>query len=424
MIDDAAWSDSSRPRLFPRSYHKWTGDGEPADMRIAYFDCFSGASGDMILGALLDAGCPADRLEAGLAALKLADARLTHERIKKQGFAATKVHVQLSQPGGHRHLKHITAIIDAAGLSPRVAADAHRIFRRLAEAEARAHNSTVEKVHFHEVGAADAIIDIVGAALALELLDIDRVECSPIPTGSGTVRCEHGLMPVPAPGTAALLEGVPLAANDEPGELTTPTGAAILTTLAQRYGALPAMTLERTGYGAGSRDGVTRPNLLRVLIGSTAAAATPDEADEITVLEANLDDATGEQIGYAVERLFAAGALDAFTVPVQMKKGRPGVLLSVLCTAATATACEDVLLGETSTFGVRRSTCTRRKLARTVERVQTSYGEAGVKIGRSGGRAVQVAPEYEDCARLAREKQVALREVMDAVRRAWIDHPQ
>lgn len=386
-------------------------------MRIGYFDCFNGASGDMILGALLDAGCPADALQAELAKLKLDDATLEITRIKKQGFAATKATIHTQAPAGHRHLHHIRKIIDAAGLPPGVAARANAIFTRLAEVEAKAHNSTIEKVHFHEVGAADAIMDIVGAAVGVELLQLDRIVCSPVPVGSGTVKCEHGIMPVPAPATAALLEGVPIAATDETGELTTPTGAAILTTLADSFGPLPAMTLRAAGYGAGTRDGVTRPNLLRLLIGETTGAA--GETDDVVVLEANIDDCSGEALGFALERLLAAGALDAYATPVQMKKGRPGVLLSALAEPSRADAIEQIIFAETTTFGVRRSVCRRRKLERSTFPVQSRYGPVTIKIGRRDGRIVTAAPEYEDCARAAREHDVALRVVMDDAMHAW-----
>ncbi|MCK6485509.1 MAG: nickel pincer cofactor biosynthesis protein LarC [Phycisphaerae bacterium] len=388
-------------------------------MRIGYFDCFSGAAGDMIVAALLDAGCPQQELLDGLASLRLSDARIEIAKVKKQGFAATRFVVHTSAPAGHRHLKHIREIIAAAALPPRVAERALAIFKRLAQAEAEAHGTTIEKVHFHEVGAADAIIDIVGAALAVELLRLERIICSFIPTGSGAVRCEHGLMPVPAPGTAALLRGAPIAASDEPGELTTPTGAAVLTTLADAYGPLPEMSLSSVGYGAGTREGASMPNLLRIFIGESAGSPDDADADVVVVLEAQIDDATGEQTGYARERLIAEGALDVYATPVQMKKGRPGVLLTVLCAPDRADTLEEILFVETTTFGVRRAVNMRHKLARSIERVPTPYGDIGVKVGRRGGRIVTASPEYEDCARAARAHDVPLRDVMAAARRAY-----
>ena len=398
-------------------------------MRTAYFDCFSGASGDMILGALVAAGLSPQALRADLARLPVGDYELDIREVTKQGFAAVKVEVKLSGTPGHRHLRDIHELISAADLPPVVKDRARRIFSRLAEAEAKVHGTTPDQVHFHEVGAVDAIVDVVGSVIGLHRLGIERIICSPIPTGSGTIACRHGVMPVPAPATAELLAGVPLAETDETGELTTPTGAAILTTLADRFGPLPAMTVQRVGFGAGTRDGQHRPNVLRLFVGEAAeiggAAAAPEEqtattqsADEIVVLEANIDDATGEQIGHAFDALFSAGALDVYTTAVTMKKNRPGVLLTVLVPYDKERVCEDVLFAETTTFGIRRHSCARRKLARTMETVTTRFGDIRVKVGR-GGSSVIAAPEYEDCAKAARECGVPLRDVMFEARRAW-----
>jgi uncharacterized protein (TIGR00299 family) protein len=307
-------------------------------------------------------------------------------------------------------LHHITKIIDDSSLSPSVKDKAKRVFTRLAEAEAKVHGTSVEKVHFHEVGAVDAIVDVVGAAIGVERLGIVRIICSPIPTGSGVVHCEHGVMPIPAPATADLLRGVPLAACEEPGELVTPTGAAIRTTRAESYGPTPAMRIGQIGYGAGTREGQTRPNLLRLFVGDTAESS--DEYDEVVVLETNLDDATGEQIAHAFEALFAAGALDVFIIPITMKKGRPGTLLSVIATPEHEAACEEALFANTTTFGIRRQTCKRSKLSRQSETVPTRFGPIRVKIGRRGGRILLVAPEYEDCAAAARKHSAALHDVM------------
>jgi pyridinium-3,5-bisthiocarboxylic acid mononucleotide nickel chelatase len=392
-------------------------------MKTAYFDCFSGASGDMILGALVGAGLSPDVLRAELGKLPVHDYELDIRPIVKQGFAATKVDVNVTGQHGHRHLGDITAIIDGSTLMPTVKDRAKRIFTRLAESEAQVHGTTPDKVHFHEVGAVDAIVDIVGACIGVEQLGLTRIVCSPIPVGSGTVRCDHGVMPVPAPATALLLAGVPLAECEEIGELTTPTGAAILTTLAERFGSMPAMTVNRCGSGAGTREGKTRANILRLFVGEEVAqaggaGADDDLADEVVVLEANIDDATGEQIGYCYEALFAAGALDVFTTPVIMKKNRPGVQLSVLAPRDRQRACEDVLFAETTTFGVRSHVCRRRKLERSIKKVATPFGEIRVKIGRRGGRVIIASPEYDDCASAAREHGVPLREVMDAAKSA------
>lgn len=386
-------------------------------MKLAYFDCFSGAAGDMILAALVDAGLGADALREEIAKLGLDGFNLRIEKIKKQGFAATKVHVEMTATPGHRHLRHIVEILDRSRLLESVRSSAKAVFTRLAEAEAKVHNSTIEKVHFHEVGAIDAIVDIVGAVAALQRLGVERVICSPIPTGSGTVTCDHGVMPVPAPGTAELLRGVPIQATDEVGELTTPTGAAVLTTLASGYGPLPAMTIQAVGYGAGHRDGKTRPNLLRVILGAVATSAA--QTDEVIVLEANLDDMTGETLGYVCDRLMADGALDVSTTPITMKKGRPAVRLSVLASPDVADRLEEVIFIETTTFGVRRYGCRRSTLERATTPVETKYGPIRIKVGRRGGKAVIASAEYEDCAAAARRCGAALRDVMAEAMFAW-----
>ncbi len=387
-------------------------------MRIAYFDCFSGAAGDMILAALLDAGVNFDQVSEIIGRLGLSGYRLSAERIKKQGIVATYFSVLLSdstQP--HRHLKHIVDIINAANVTPLVRDRAVNIFTRLAQAEAKVHGTTVEKVHFHEVGAADAIIDVVGAVIALEMLGVEKIVCSPIPLGSGTIKCDHGVMPVPAPATAELLKGVPIAACDEVGELTTPTGAAILTALASEFGPIPAMSVTAIGYGAGTRDGKTRPNVLRVMIGD-AGQTGPLETEQVMLLETNLDDATPQTVGFCLERLFTAGALDAWTQPIQMKKQRMGVLLSVLCRAADAESMERVVFAETPTLGIRRRVVERKALARRMEIVPTKFGDIRMKVGQFEGN-VTPSPEYEDCRAAAIKHSVPLREVIAEANSAW-----
>lgn len=390
-------------------------------MRIAYFDCFSGASGDMILGACLDAGYPLERLREGLAALAVDGYAVDAAKIRKQGFAATQfdVRVDPATHKPHRHLKHIREILDNSRLPDTVRDNALKIFTRLAEVEAAAHGTTLEKVHFHEVGAIDAIVDIVGACLALEHFGVRQVHVSPIPTGNGTVRCEHGVMPVPAPATAGLLKGVPLASCEEEGELTTPTGAAILTTLATSFGALPSMIIDAIGIGAGRRDGTTRPNVLRLLLGEAVETAVADERDQILVLETNLDDVSGEVIGHVTEKLFEAGALDVFTTPIAMKKNRPATMLTVLTEPRRRDAMEAVLFAETATFGVRAHLAERSKLARTIETVDTEVGPIRVKVGRRGDDVIAATPEYEDCRQAAARSKRALREVMELARAAW-----
>jgi len=390
-------------------------------MPIAYFDCFSGASGDMILAACVDAGLDVAQLRRGLAALGIEGYHIETSSIRKQGFAATQFEVQLDPDTDrpHRHLKDIRAILSTSRLPDSARRRAESIFTRLAEAEAKAHGTTIEKVHFHEVGAVDAIVDIVGVCLAMDLLGIDKVRVSPIPTGSGTVQCEHGIIPVPAPATAELLKGVPLADCDEPGELTTPTGAAILTTLADNFGPLPAMVVRQIGIGAGYRNGKNRPNILRLLIGEAVEPSESDEIDEILSIEANLDDVTGEVVGYVVERLFDAGALDAFCSPIYMKKNRPATQITVLAPPALREPIEEILFVETTTFGVRSYPVRRSKLSRSIEAVQTEFGEIRVKVGRLGGTVVRVAPEFDDCREAARKSDRSLSEIMELARQAW-----
>ena len=389
-------------------------------MRCAYIDCFSGIAGDMLLAALLDAGCPFETLQAAVAKLALPDVTLSAERVKRHGIAATRVVVGLPPEARrkHRHLPQIIKIIADANLSPRVTELALRIFLRLAEAEAAVHSTTPDKVHFHEVGADDALVDIVCACVGLEALGVERITCSPIPTGSGYVDCEHGRMPVPAPATAQLLRGVTIAACEETGELATPTGVAIATTLADEFGPLPQMRLDRIGTGAGARDGQTRPNILRVLIGDCVDAHAA-AAESIAVLECQIDDASGETLAFAAQQMLDVGALDTFLVPIIMKKGRPGHLLTVLARPDDADRLVDAMLAHTSTFGVRRYDTRRAVLARSFESVETPFGVIRVKLGRRGDALLRAAPEYEDCAAAARAHHVALTAVQQAAIDAW-----
>ncbi len=389
-------------------------------MRCGYFDCFSGAAGDMILGAMIHAGLEPESLHEAVARLGLPGVELTMEPVQRGGLTATHVTVKTGPEAAqkHRHLPEILKIIANAGFPSAVSERAERVFNRLAEAEAHVHGMPVEKVHFHEVGAVDAIVDVVGACVGADALGLRSIVCSPVPTGNGTVRCAHGLMPIPAPATAELLKGVPLAACDVQAELTTPTGAAILTTLADSFGPLPAMTIGSIGYGAGTRDDPARPNLLRLLVGESATPASLEE-DRVIVLETQVDDATGQAVAFAVARLLEAGALDAFAIPILMKKGRPGQLLCVLCRTDDVAMLEGILFGETTTFGVRRYECLRRKLAREHVTVATPFGPIRVKLGRRGDQIVQAWPEFEDCAAAAQKHGVALRVVQDAARQVW-----
>lgn len=388
-------------------------------MRIAYFDCFSGAAGDMILAALVHAGLPVDELHTLIEKLNLPGVRIEYEAVKRHGIAAGHVRVVFPRAEGHahRHLPKIRRIIESAGLPEPVTRNALAVFQRLAEAEALVHETTVDKVHFHEVGADDAIVDIVGACYGLHALGVERVISSPIPTGSGTVTCDHGVMPVPAPATAQLLRGVPILACDEPGELTTPTGAAILGTLADEFSTLPSMRISAVGYGSGTRPGETRPNLLRVILGE-AEAAGGTEVDSVVVLETQLDDCPPQNVAFALERTLAAGAVDAFIVPIIMKKGRPGQLLTVLCRPSDAATVEHVLFRETSTLGVRRIACSRTTLPRRMVQVDTHYGAIRVKIA-SGAVGARAWPEFEDCRAAAERTGAALAEVQRAALAAW-----
>jgi len=373
-------------------------------VRIAHFDCFSGISGDMVLGAVIDAGVDADAIRAGLDSLGL-PIKLVVEPVKRGTFAAKHARVEAPDEHAHRHLHHIEAIINKGKLTDRQRDLALRIFRRLGEAEAAAHGKPIEKIHFHEVGALDSIADIVGSAIGLDLLGVDMFTSRSVPTGTGTVQGAHGVMPVPAPGTVALLKGVPIAPSDIPFELTTPTGAAILTTVVTEWVESPRLTLERTGHGAGTSDFPDRPNILRLLIGTTAGPANRADADTVWLLETNLDDVAGEVIGYTCERLMAAGALDAWTTAIQMKKQRPGVVLSILAHDERLAELERIMFTETGTLGVRRCRYERTKQSRAESTVQTPWGPVRVKAGK---------PEYDDCARLARENCVPLREVVAA----------
>jgi uncharacterized protein (TIGR00299 family) protein len=386
-------------------------------LRGLHFDCFSGISGDMTLAALLDAGVDAESVRDGLASLEL-PIRLETAKVRKGGFAATQITIDAPEESVHRHLPDVEEILNRSRLTPSQRELALRIFRRLAEAEARVHGLPLDKVHFHEVGALDSIADIAGVAIALDLLGAQRITSRSVPLGCGTVKCAHGLMPIPAPGTAALLQGVPLAPSTIKGELTTPTGAAILTTVVQEWTEQPVMTIERIGHGAGQRDFLEQPNLLRVFVGEVAAPVNPTESDRVWMLETNLDDVPAEVIGYCFDRLFAAGALDVFCTPIQMKKNRPGVLLSVLAPDSALPFLEAILFRETETFGIRRYPVERSKLQREELTVQTPWGPIRGKRGWREGVTV-FTPEYEDCARLARQHGIALREVYTVVRRMF-----
>lgn len=393
-------------------------------MRIAYLDCASGISGDMTLGALVDAGADLAAIQALIDSLGLPGCRLAAREVKKQGFRAMQITVEHEPEHKHRHLHHIEAMIDGGALLARQKELAKRIFQKLAEAEAKVHGTTVEKVHFHEVGAVDSIADIVGAAIGFDLLGIERVVCSPVPTGRGFVEIAHGRCAIPAPATGELLRGVPLAALDVEGELTTPTGAAIVAALADEFGPLPAMTVERIGYGAGQMD-FPQPNVLRVLIGEGSAKPRAAEhaprVEAIVVLETNVDNASGETIGHAVDRLWEAGALDVSLAAIQMKKGRPGVLVTVQSRPGDADRMEAILFDETPTLGVRRATVMRTVLPREPHEVATPWGRVAGKIAHLPSGERRFTPEYEACRAIAERDQVALAAVIAAAQAAFRD---
>ncbi len=382
-------------------------------MKIAHFDCFSGISGDMVLGAQVDAGCRLEHLEAELRRLPLGGWKISAEKVARGGLVATRAKVETAEHHHHRSLGTILSLIDQAGLPPRVADRASKIFRRLGEAEARIHNVPIEKVHFHEVGAVDAIVDIVGACIGFELLGVEEFSCSSLNVGGGRVQTEHGMLPVPAPATAELLRGAPTYSTGIERELVTPTGAAIASTLASRFGAQPLMKVAAVGCGAGMAELTEQPNVLRLLVGESAARGAGEPAeDTVVVLETNLDDMNPQIYGYFVERALEAGALDVFATPVQMKKNRPGQLVTVLCEPSAANGLTDLIFRETTTLGVRSYTACRRTLQRESVPIETSLGRIRLKVSRLDGRVLNAAAEYEDCRKIAAERGVPLKQVL------------
>ena len=387
-------------------------------MKTLYFDCFAGASGDMILGASVAAGVDPNYLREQLSLLRVDGFSIDFETVNRSGLSATYARVQTAHEHKHRHLADIKRIIEGSDLSENVKQLSVKIFTRLAEAEARVHNEPVDHVHFHEVGALDAIVDVVGAAICFDYLKIDRFLCSPLHVGSGMVQMAHGRFPIPPPAVAELLKGVPFYSTDIKGELLTPTGAAIITTVCSDYGTIPQMTSEGTGYGAGTREYPDFPNVLRVLVGQTEETSVTDE--RLWMIETNLDDASPQIIGYVMDRVLALGALDCFFTPVQMKKNRPGVLLSVLCGPNEKEAVMKLLFMETTTLGVRSHEVLRRALRRSVVQVETQYGVIDVKVAHLDGRIVNEMPEFEQCRAAAAKAGVPLKVVEEAARVAYL----
>ncbi len=384
-------------------------------MKIAYFDCPSGASGDMILGALVDAGVSLDSLGAELAKLPLVGYRLAAREVTKGAFRATKVDVEVDARAHDRQrsLPEILSLLDGSRLPDRVKAGARRIFARLGEAEARVHGTTVDEVHFHDVGAVDAIVDVTGAVAGLHLLGVEAVHVSALPLGGGMVEGPHGKIPVPGPGTAELLKGFPLFDNGVRAELVTPTGAAILTTLAGSAGSMPRMTVERVGYGAGSME-LPIPNLLRCFVGE--ATADPEGQESIVQIETTIDDMSPQLYEPLVDRLLEAGALDVFLTPVIMKRSRPGVVLTAIAEPSRVGELSTILFEESTTIGVRWTDYRRTRLARELVTLPTAYGPVQFKLSKLRGKLVTVTPEFAEVSLIAREKGLPVREVLEQAR--------
>jgi pyridinium-3,5-bisthiocarboxylic acid mononucleotide nickel chelatase len=391
------------------------------DSGMLYLDCFSGASGDMILGALIDLGLPLDALKAALGSLALEYGDVSAEKVSRAGVTATKFRLHDTRPAApegshaHYHLKGVVNRIRRSALSPEGQDRAVHLFERLASAEAAIHDTPIEKVHLHEVGALDSIIDIVGAVYGFEWLGIDDIEASPLNVGGGTIECAHGRFPVPAPATARLLQAVPIY-SDGTTELVTPTGALLVTGYAKAFGPLPLMSVEKIAYGAGDRDPKGRPNVLRILTG----ARTPDmqnrrsDAERVVKIECEIDDMNPQLFGPLIDNLLGAGALDAFYTAVHMKKGRPGTLVTVLAPPAKRQALIDLLFRDSTTIGVRYEEMARACLDRAIEVVQTPYGPVRFKVARQDGRELNAAPEFDDCERIAAQHGVSIKAVQAA----------
>ena len=391
-------------------------------MKIAYFDCFAGISGDMVLGAVLDAGADEARFRQELAKLPI-EFDLQVSEVVKNGIEATDVRVIVPHEHHHRRLNDIEALIEAADLSESVKARSIAVFHRLAEAEGAVHGISPEEVTFHEVGAVDAIADIVGSAIGMELLGIEEVYASPLPMGHGFVEAAHGKIPLPAPATVEILKGVPVYDAGIQGELVTPTGAAIIRTLASEFGEMPPMTLQATGYGAGKTE-FPFPNVLRLMIGEPCSQSDVSDRDKlqtrVAIVETNIDDMNPEFYDLVFERLFKAGALDVYLTPIYMKKNRPANLLTAICPVETKDEVSQVILTETTTFGVRISMASRRCLERKWETVSTRYGDIRIKVGLMGDKQITASPEYEDCKRAAEAHNVPVRTVyQEALRRSF-----
>ncbi len=391
-------------------------------MKVAYFDCFSGISGNMILGALIDLGLDIEELRAELSNLPLQGYQLEARRVAKQGISA--IYVDVVTQGDEdedekgRKPRDVLTLIDQSALDEKIKELSKQIFVRLGEAEAKTHHQDLSTVHFHEIGATDTIIDILGSLIGLKILGVERVSCSPLNVGKGLVRCSHGLLPIPAPITAELLKGVPVYATDVEGELTTPTGAAIITSIATHFGDMPSLRIQKVGYGAGRMD-LAIPNLLRVFIGEATGPTKDYTTEEITVLETNIDDMNPQFYDHIMESLLQAGALDVFLTPVQMKKNRPGTLLSVITPREQVEKLLDILFEESTTLGVRVSETRRLSLPRSFHLIETKFGEIRIKVAHRGNAIIKMVPEYEDCKKAAKAYQVPISQVYAEVQMRW-----
>ncbi|MBF0217516.1 MAG: nickel pincer cofactor biosynthesis protein LarC [Candidatus Omnitrophica bacterium] len=385
-------------------------------MKVAYFDCFSGVSGDMVLGAFLDLGLDIKYLRGELGKIDLKGYTIKSEKVVRHGISGTKAIIKISGPGKERTFKDISKLISRSGLKGSVKDLAVKIFRDIAEVEGRIHGKDIDKVHFHEIGAVDSIIDIAGAAIGLDALKIDAAFSSKLNLGSGSIKCDHGFLPVPAPATAALLKGMPVYSQGAETELVTPTGAAILKNISKSFGPFPEMTVLDIGYGAGDKE-LPIPNLLRVFTGRAASSGLL--SDKVIEIETNIDDMNPELYGHVLDKLFASGALDVFIIPVYMKKTRPGNLLKVILDEKDVDKILSVIFSETTSLGVRIKESWRKKLRRENIRVKTRFGEVELKLGKTGDKVVNISPEYESARKIAIEKNIPLKTVYDEVRKIY-----
>lgn len=390
-------------------------------MQIAYFDCFSGISGDMTLAALVDAGADLQAIQRAIGSLGIGNLRIAFSNTMRRGFRGKLLQIDHPREHAHRRLRDIHSLIRNAEMVPKAKDLAMRFFERIARAEAKVHGTTIDQVHFHEVGAVDSIVDMIGVAVAWVSLDVQRAFASPVPVGTGQVKIAHGIVQVPAPATAEILLGAPIANASLAFEMTTPTGAAILRELVEEFGSMPTMQVGRIGYGAGNADLADRPNLLRVLIGQALKPRT-DASDSILVMECNLDDVTGEQIGFAIDRLWKVGALDVFTTAIQMKKSRPGTLLTVLCKPGDRKSVETILFQQTGTLGIRYRKQARVVLPRALVEVSSPWGVVAGKVSMLPTGEVDFSPEFDDCSRIAAKHGLRLTDVVAEIRECYYFH--